>query len=103
VPFLDAVAGRSHTSTLVWWTALPSYDRTGGGSEGVRHMDGRTATGRIETVTVVARRSPVANYGPSHTPCPRPVSSWPHHGSAACCKATREAWAAAFSVRRVGR
>ena len=38
------------------------------GPQEVTHMTGRTADGRIETVRIVPRESPVANYGFDVTP-----------------------------------
>ncbi len=94
VPFYAAVPSSTIDFTLGDGVAeIPIEQR---GSEEVATMTGRTADGRIETVTVVPDGSPVANYAFDVTPARLVTGLITERGVMA---ATREALAASFPER----
>src|SRR5262245_27379311 len=96
VPFYAAVPSSTIDFTLGDGIAeIPIEQR---GSEEVATMTGRTADGRIETVTVVPAGSPVANYAFDVTPARLVTGLITERGVMA---ATREALAGSFPERVV--
>ncbi len=94
VPFYAAVPSATIDFTLGDGIAeIPIEQR---GSEEVATMTGRTADGRIETVTVVPDGSPVANYAFDVTPARLVTGLITERGVMA---ATREALAGSFPER----
>jgi methylthioribose-1-phosphate isomerase len=94
VPFYAAVPSSTIDFTLGDGIAeIPIEQR---GSEEVATMTGRTADGRIETVTVVPDGSPVANYAFDVTPARLVTGLITERGVMA---ATREALAGSFPER----
>ena len=94
VPFYAAVPSSTIDFTLGDGIAeIPIEER---GSEEVATIAGRTADGRIETVTVVPDGSPVANYAFDVTPARLVTGLITERGVLA---ATREALAASFPER----
>jgi methylthioribose-1-phosphate isomerase len=94
VPFYAAVPSSTIDFTLGDGIAeIPIEQR---GSEEVATMTGRTADGRIETVTVVPDGSPVANYAFDVTPARLVTGLITERG---VMPATREALAASFPER----
>jgi methylthioribose-1-phosphate isomerase len=94
VPFYAAVPSSTIDFTLTDGIAeIPIEER---GSEEVATMTGRTADGRIETVTVVPDGSPVANYAFDVTPARLVGGLITERG---VMPATREALAAGFPER----
>jgi len=97
VPFYAAVP--SSTIDFTFGDGIAEIPIEQRGSEEVATMTGRTADGRIETVTVVPDGSPVANYAFDVTPARLVTGLITERG---VMTATREALAAAFP-ERVGR
>jgi methylthioribose-1-phosphate isomerase len=97
VPFYAAVP--SSTIDFTFGNGIAEIPIEQRGSEEVATMTGRTADGRIETVTVVPDGSPVANYAFDVTPARLVTGLITERG---VMTATREALAAAFP-ERVGR
>jgi methylthioribose-1-phosphate isomerase len=93
VPFYVAVPSPTIDFALVDGRDIPIEQR---GGEEVATMTGRTADGRIETVTVVPDGSPVVNYAFDVTPARLVRGLITERG---VLPATREALAAAFPER----
>jgi methylthioribose-1-phosphate isomerase len=93
VPFYVATPSPTIDFTLVDGRDIPIEQR---GAEEVATIAGRTADGRIETVTVVPEGSPVANYAFDVTPARLVRGLITERG---VLPATREALAAAFPER----
>jgi methylthioribose-1-phosphate isomerase len=97
VPFYVATPSPTIDFALVDGRDIPIEQR---GAEEVATITGRTADGRIETVTVVPDGSPVANYAFDVTPARLVRGLITERG---VLPATREALAAAFPERVGGR
>jgi methylthioribose-1-phosphate isomerase len=97
VPFYVATPSPTIDFALVDGRDIPIEQR---GADEVATMTGRTADGRIETVTVVPEGSPVVNYAFDVTPARLVRGLITERG---VLPATREALAAAFPERVGGR
>src|SRR6202034_1427897 len=93
VPFYVAVPSPTIDFALVDGRDIPIEQR---GAEEVATITGRTADGRVETVTVVPEGSPVANYAFDVTPARLVRGLIAERG---VLPATREALASAFPER----
>jgi methylthioribose-1-phosphate isomerase len=93
VPFYVAVPSPTIDFAIIDGRDIPIEER---GGEEVATVTGRTADGRIETVTVVPAGSPVANYAFDVTPARLVCGLITERG---VLPATREALAAAFPER----